>query len=225
MKHILLTGFEPFDQEKINPSWEAVRALHGREFSSPATESKTSQTYSVHTLELPCVFERVMTDLRQALASQDYEIVLCIGQAGGRPEVTVERIAINLDDARIPDNAGQQPIDVAIVEQGPAAYFSTLPVKAIVHQLREQGLPANVSHTAGTYVCNHLFYGLMHEAQHHPHLRQAGFIHIPYLPEQASQHRGAPSMSLDHMIKALEITIQTCLSDTPTWKESMGTVC
>jgi pyroglutamyl-peptidase len=142
-------------------------------------------------------------------------LVLCIGQAGGRAEVTPERIAINIDDGRVADNAGRQPIDVPVVPGAPAAYFSTLPIKAIVRDLRAAGVPASVSNSAGTFVCNHIFYGLMHRIVTHPvaglpDLR-GGFIHIPYLPDQAARFPGAPSMSLDTLVQALRIAVITAL--------------
>ncbi len=124
-------------------------------------------------------------------------LVLCVGQAGGRAQLSLERVAINVDDARIPDNAGACPIDAAIATDGPAAYFTTLPIKAMLAALREAGFPAEVSQTAGTYVCNHVFYGLMHALRHDqsvPGVR-GGFIHIPYSPEQAAHHPGAPSLA------------------------------
>lgn len=223
MKKILLTGFEPFDQEITNPSWEAVRTLDGKILTKPNTH--TGAHYGVVVAQLACEFYVATEKLHALLATHQPEIVICVGQAGGRADISVERIAINIDDARIPDNAGNQPIDEAVVADGPAAYFSSLPIKAIVHNLRQQGIPANVSQTAGTYVCNHIFYGLMHYAHTHASPKQAGFIHIPYLPEQASHHPGTPSMFLQNLIFSLESALQTCLQENPDYKESMGTEC
>lgn len=223
MKKILLTGFEPFDHEVTNPSWEAVRTLEGRILTPAGVHAE--QAYCVVTAQLPCEFYVATNKLHDLLNVHQPEIVICVGQAGGRADISVERIAINIDDARIPDNAGNQPIDEAVVADGPAAYFSSLPIKAIVHNLRQQGIPANVSQTAGTYVCNHIFYGLMHYANTHASPKQAGFVHIPYLPEQAAHHPGAPSMALSNLIRALESAMQTCLLVNPDYKESMGTEC
>lgn len=133
-----------------------------------------------------------------------------VGQAGGRVDITVERVAINVDDARIPDNKGQQPIDEPIVANGPAACFSTLPIKAIVSALRQQGIPASVSQTAGTFVCNHVMYGLLHQLQGKSG-QKGGFIHIPYLPEQAAAHPGQASMSVATVRAALETAIAVAL--------------
>lgn len=126
----------------------------------------------------------------------------------GRPDITIERVAINIDDARIADNEGNQPVDVPVVEEGPAAYWSTLPMKAIVKKLQEEGIPASVSQTAGTFVCNHLFYGLMHELEKHDTKMKGGFIHIPFLPEQASNYPGQPSMSLSTIRKGIELAVE-----------------
>lgn len=135
-------------------------------------------------------------------------MIICIGQAGGRPDITIERVAINVDDARIADNEGNQPVDVPVVEEGPAAYWSTLPMKAIVKRLQEEGIPASVSQTAGTFVCNHIFYGLMHELEQHDQKIKGGFIHIPFLPEQASNYLGQPSMSLSTIRKGIELAVE-----------------
>ena len=196
---ILLTGFAPFNQETTNPSWQAVKRFEGK---------TTSDGSQIHVAELPCEFGRAIEVLQHLIQQKRADIVICVGQAGGRSEINVERIAINVDDARIPDNAGQQPIDEPIEANGENAYFSTLPIKAIVQQIRQAGIPAHVSQSAGTYVCNHVFYGLMHYAKQHPFIRRAGFIHIPYLPEQAVNHAGAPSMSLENLLKSLSITLE-----------------
>lgn len=203
MPHILLTGFEPFNNEITNPAWEVVRLFEGK---------KILETHTVHIAQLPCEFGKANTVLTELLRQIQPEIAICVGQAGGRVDISLERIAINIDDARIPDNAGAQPIDQSIDPDGPAAYFSTLPIKAIVKNLREAGTPASVSQTAGTYVCNHVFYGLMHYANKHSQLLRAGFVHIPYLPSQASAHPGAPSMALEQMKKALHILLETSVS-------------
>ena len=201
---VLLTGFEPFEQELLNPSWEAVRSLDGW----------TCGGATVHARLVPCVFGEALDALDRAMDELQPTLVICIGQAGGRAEFTPERIAINVDDARVPDNLGRQPIDVPVVPGAPAAYFSTLPVKAIVRELRAGGVPASVSNSAGTFVCNHLFYGLMHRIAMHATAKdvRGGFIHIPYLPAQAARFPGAPSMALETLVDALRITVKTALA-------------
>lgn len=197
-----MTGFDPFGKESVNPAAEAVKRLANRKFDN----------IEIFTREIPTVFHKSISTLRHAVEEIQPDIVICVGQAGGRSDITVERVAINVDDARIPDNEGNQPIDSPIVPEGPAAYWSTLPVKAIVHHIREAGIPASVSQTAGTFVCNHIFYGLGHLiAAEYPAMR-GGFIHIPYLPEQAVHHPGQPSMSLENTVRALEISVQTAVS-------------
>ena len=200
---VLLTGFDPFEQEAINPSWEAVRALDGWKVGRA----------TVYARQMPCVFGEAIDTLARAMDELKPQLVLCVGQAGGRSEITPERIAINIDDGRIADNAGRQPIDLPVVPGAPAAYFSTLPIKAMVRDLRAAGVPASVSNSAGTFVCNHIFYGLMHRIATHPvpGLR-GGFSHIPYLPEQAARFPGAPSMSLVTMTEALRIAVATALA-------------
>lgn len=155
MAGVLITGFEPFGGETVNPSWEVVKQLDGMIIRGQQVVAK----------QLPCVFGEALTVLKAALETYQPRLTIAVGQAGGRVDITVERVAINVDDARIPDNKGQQPIDEPIVANGPAACFSTLPIKAIVSALRQQGIPASVSQTAGTFVCNHVMYGLLHQLQ------------------------------------------------------------
>jgi pyroglutamyl-peptidase len=211
---ILLTGFEPFDQARINPSWEAVRALDGWQIEGS----------SVRARRISCVFGRSLQELDAAIDELQPQLVLGVGQAGGRSELSPERVAINLDDGRICDNAGCQPIDAPVVAGGPAAYFSTLPIKAMVRGLRAAGIPAAVSNSAGTFVCNHLFYGLMHRIATRPARpgMRGGFIHIPYLPEQAALLPGAPSMALETMIAGLRIALATALAVQEDLRESDG---
>ncbi len=209
---ILLTGFEPFNHEPINPAWEAVRALDGWNWNGANIVAR----------QLPCVFGEAQKVLKAAIDDLNPAVVIAVGQAGGRVDFSVERIAINVDDAPIPDNADCQLVDVPIVAAGPAAYFSTLPIKAIVKQLRAEGLPASVSQTAGTFVCNHVFYGLMHQLQGSE--VRAGFIHIPYLPEQAARHPGTCSMSLADMIKGLKVAVQVSVATTVDVSEAAGKI-
>ena len=200
MQTVLITGFEPFGGETVNPSWEVVKLLDGTIIDDCRVVAR----------QLPCVFGESLEVLNAAIDALQPSVVLAIGQAGGRVDVTVERVAINVDDARIPDNRGQQPVDVAIVPDGPAAWFSTLPIKAMVAALREAGIPASVSQTAGTFVCNHVMYGVLHKLADRPEVK-GGFIHIPYLPEQAAAHPGAPSMATHTLKKGLEIAIAVAL--------------
>lgn len=202
MKTVLITAFEPFDGELVNPSWEAVSQLHERMVCGARVIAK----------QLPCVFGDSLTALYAAIDEVKPELVIAVGQAGGRTDVTIERVGINVDDARIPDNAGRQPIDETIVEGGPAAYFSTLPIKAIVEGIREAGIPASVSQTAGTYVCNHVMYGLMDYLAKHKNTTRGGFIHIPLLPEQAVKHPGVASMPAATLLLALEMALSIALT-------------
>ena len=201
MRKILLTGFAPFAAETTNPSWDAVVALDGKMVDG-------AQIFSV---QLPCEFDVSLQVLEQAIEQHQPELVLSLGQAGGRVDITVERVAINVNDARIADNAGQQPIDTPIAQTGPVGYFSSLPIKAIVEALRAQGIPASVSHTAGTYVCNHVFYGLMHLLPNYPSIKRAGFVHVPYAPQQATAHPGAASMAVTTMTEAIRVMLETSL--------------
>ncbi len=198
---ILVTGFEPFDSDPVNPSWEVARALDGW----------TCDGATVRAVQLPCVFGAAIEQLDAALAQWRPQLVVGLGLAAGRADWQPERVAINCNDARIPDNAGQQPIDTAVVPGAPAAYFSSLPVKAIVQALRAAGLPAAVSNTAGTFVCNHVFYALMHRLATQPGVR-GGFVHVPCLPEQAARHPGLPSLSLATQIAAARVLIATALA-------------
>jgi pyroglutamyl-peptidase len=196
MKTVLITGFEPFGGESVNPSEGIARLLHGMVIAK----------HEVVGALLPCVFGEAIKELKKQIRATKPAIVICVGQAGGRSEVTPERVAINIDDARIPDNAGQQPVDRAIAKPGPVGYWSTLPIKAIVAALRAEGIPASVSQTAGTFVCNHVFYGLMHELENHRGVR-GGFIHVPFLPEQAKT--GQASLLLETMVTAIAVAIET----------------
>jgi pyroglutamyl-peptidase len=149
--------------------------------------------------------------LHGLIARHRPELVLAVGQAGGRAEVSLERVAINLIDARIPDNAGVQPVDAPVVAGAPDAYFSTLPLKAMLAALRDAGIPATLSHTAGTFVCNHAFFALAHRLARGRRNVRGGFVHVPYLPEQAARHPGAPSLPLATMIEAIRLCIDAAL--------------
>jgi len=211
---ILLTGFEPFGGEAINPSWQVAQALHGETLAGARVQS----------LCLPCAFGDALDALGAALARQRPVIVLALGQAGRRSDFSVERIAINVDDARIPCNAGRRPIDEPVVPGGPAAYFATLPIKAIVAALRGAGLPASVSQSAGTYVCNHVFYGLMHALRRRSGVR-AGFMHLPLLPEQAAAQAVLPvppSLPLTTQVQGVRLTLGTAVTTQADLRASGG---
>jgi pyroglutamyl-peptidase len=205
MKTVLLTGFEPFGGAAINPSWEAVRLLDGW----------SGDGFKVEVRLLPCVFGRAAEELLALVDDVRPDVAIAVGLAGGRPEISIERIAINVDDARFLDNAGQQPIDVPIAADGPAAYFTTLPIKAMAAAIRERGIKAGVSQTAGTFVCNHVFYALMHQvrAQGFGKPVKAGFIHVPFLPEQAAAYaEPTPSMTLEEIVAGLRVAVEVALA-------------
>ena len=197
----LVTGFDAFGGDEVNPSSLAVGRL-----------KKRLGKVAVQAAELPTSFARSTEALRMAIAKAKPDIVLCVGQAGCRSDLCLERVAINVQDARIRDNDGKQPIDKPVVAGGPSAHFTTLPIKACVAAMRQAGLPAAVSNTAGTFVCNHIFYALMDIAAAHPTPLRGGFLHIPYVPEQAARLGGAPSMSVDDIVRGIEIILETSAS-------------
>lgn len=195
---ILLTGFEPFGGEAVNPSMQAVLRLAAD--PPPGTVLRTEI--------LPVSLGRTPPALRQAVARHHPDVVIATGQAGGRSEISVERIGINVTDFRIPDNDGMQPSDEPVIAGGPAAYFATLPVKAVAAALRHAGVPAGVSNSAGTHLCNHTLYLLGHlAATEYPAMRY-GFLHVPFLPEQVVHHPGRPSMGLGTLVVALRAAIR-----------------
>ncbi|ENR2167041.1 pyroglutamyl-peptidase I [Vibrio vulnificus] len=212
MRKILVTGFEPFGGESLNPSLELVKVLTQKERTN----------IEIIGCQVPVVRHQSISTVIEAIEHHEPELVFMIGQAAGRAAITPERVAINLDDYRIEDNAGHQPVDEPIIATGPAAYFSTLPVKAITHTLQQAGIPCQLSHSAGTFVCNHLFYGIQHYLQARP--IRSGFIHIPLLPEQASTSN-QPSMSLETLARGLEMMIMTCLETEQDTKLTGGTIC
>ena len=191
MKKLLITGFDPFDGATINPSWEAVKLL-----------PDTIGEYELHKLQIPTVFGMAPKTVLEAAEKLQPDVIISVGQAGTRPAVTPERIGINVRDARITDNAGVSPKDEPIVPGGPDGYFTTLPVKAMIAAINDAGLPASISNTAGTFVCNDVLYSLLHRFAGTD--TRCGFIHVPWLPEQ-----GEPSLPLESTAKALEIAIST----------------
>ncbi|GHU62100.1 pyrrolidone-carboxylate peptidase [Clostridia bacterium] len=194
---VLLTAFDPFGGDSVNPALEAVKLLPDELEGADITK-----------LEVPTVFDESIQVVVSAIEKEKPDAVLCVGQAGGRFELTPERVAINVNDARIQDNKGNQPIDQPIYENGASAYFSTLPIKAMVLQIKETGLPSSVSNTAGTFVCNHLMYGVLyHLEKSYPKIR-GGFIHVPFIPEQVvNRPSPVPSMSLSDIVKGLEAAV------------------
>ncbi|NII10960.1 pyroglutamyl-peptidase I [Oleiagrimonas sp. C23AA] len=209
--NVLLTGFDAFGGETENPSWQVAQALDGQRIGEHQVVAEC----------LPTSFRKALGHLLKAIKTHRPALVLCLGQAGGRTRLSLERVAINLIDARIADNEGWQPIDMPVLDGGPAAYFSTLPIKAMLGALHEAQLPAHMSHSAGTFVCNQVFYGLMH------HLAKsdtpAGFMHIPYSSQQtADSGRDAPSMSLADMEQGVRVALACALDPTRTAPELSG---
>ena len=217
MKTVLLTGFGPFGRDKVNPSWLAVGRLNGH----------IIRGHKIVARRLPTAYGESLARLRRYLQTINPALVICVGQASGRAEVTPERVAINVDDSRIPDNAGRRPADAPVVSGGPVAYWSTLPIKTIVNALRRRGIPADVSQSAGTFVCNHVFYGLMHELALGDNQARGGFIHVPLLPEQVARrrrtppegmarsrqdrHSDLPSLPIETMVEALTVAVRESL--------------
>ncbi|MET4095664.1 pyroglutamyl-peptidase I [Arthrobacter sp. UYCu712] len=209
---ILLTGFQPFGGETTNPSWTAAGG---------AAAVLRAEGHDAQAVELPCVFGESIEVLEAALERYGPDVVLCAGQAGGRARVSLERIAINCDDARIPDNAGNAPVDEPVVPGGPAAYFSSLPLKAALAALDAAQIPAEVSQTAGTYVCNHTFYGLMNVLRLRPKTR-GGFVHVPYAAGQVLRGSGTPSLPVELMTEALAVVVRTALAVSADLKLAAG---
>ena len=191
-RKLLITGFDPFGGANINPAWEAVKLL-----------PEAIADFEVHKLEIPTVFGLASQKVLEKAEEIRPDVILCIGQAGGRAAVTPERIGVNIRDAKIADNAGNQPMGQFVAEEGPAAYFATVPVMAMADAIRAAGLPGQVSNSAGAFVCNDTLYSLLHQCAG-THIR-VGFIHVPWLPEQ-----GTPSLPLKDTAAALEAAIRAC---------------
>ncbi|HCE1836143.1 pyroglutamyl-peptidase I [Vibrio parahaemolyticus] len=212
MKKVLITGFEPFGGDAINPALEAVKRL----------EETSLDGGIIVTCQVPVTRFESISAVIDAIEAHQPDCVITVGQATGRAAITPERVAINVDDFRIPDNGGNQPIDEPIIEHGPDAYFSSLPIKRIAQTLQESGIPCQVSNSAGTFVCNHLFYGVQH------YLRDKsirhGFVHIPLLPEQVTDGNH-PSMSLDMIVAGLKLVAQVVIEHESDVVVSGGQVC
>lgn len=194
---ILVTGFDPFGEESINPAIETVKKL-----------PDVIAGAEIIKLEIPTVCHKSLRIIDEAITEYDPDVVLSIGQAGGRPDITIERVGINVDDCQIPDNEGNQIVDEPICLDGPDAYFVTVPIKAMVQRVREKNIPASVSNTAGTFVCNHVTYGVCHLLATKYSGKRSGFIHIPYLPQQVIDKKNMPSMSQNMMVEGIAAAIE-----------------
>ena len=215
---ILVTGFDPFGGEKINPALETIKRL-----------PDTILGAQIIKLEIPTVVGKSLAKIKEAVEKENPDVVLSIGQAGGRSEITVERIGINIDDCRIPDNEGNQPIDEPVVKGGPAAYFVTVPIKAIVENIKAHNIPASISNTAGTFICNHVCYGVAHLAAARTAAgkpMKSGFIHIPFLPEQViGKPALTPSMSLETIVSGITHALEAIVEHGSDIKVSGGKIC
>lgn len=211
---LLITGFEPFGGETVNPSYQAVRLLPDAVAGAELVK-----------LEIPTVFSQCGPAVEAGILAHQPDAVLCVGQAGGRAHIAVERVGINLIDARIPDNTGVQPVDQPVQPGGPAAYFSTLPVKAVVRRIQARGIPCQLSYSAGTYVCNCVLYQTLHMAAlRYPHIR-AGFIHVPFSHKQAAAKPEAPpSLPLAVIVEALALAAEAIAENPQDVQESMGSI-
>ncbi|WEV20924.1 pyroglutamyl-peptidase I [Clostridium perfringens] len=211
---VLITGFDPFGGESINPALEAVKMI-----------PENIEGAQVIKLEIPTVFRKSLEKIEEKIEEINPDVVISIGQAGGRFGVTPERVAINMDDARIEDNEGNQPIDISIYEDGESAYFSNLPIKAMVKEMVDNGIPASVSNTAGTFVCNHVMYGVLYLVNKKYKNIRSGFIHVPYIPAQVVNKPNTPSMSINDIAKGLELSIKAIVLNDNDIKTVGGAVC
>ncbi len=209
---VLVTGFDPFGGESVNPAFEAVKLLPDEIAGAEVVK-----------LEIPTAFSRSSLAVEEGIRKYGPDIVINVGQAGGRSCVTIEQVALNLAEACIPDNDGEQPSDMPLQENGEPAYYATIPVKAIVKNIRAHKIPCHISYTAGTYVCNSVMYQVLHmAATKYPHIR-AGFIHVPYAAEQAVEKpNGTPFMSLGMIAECLEYAIEAAVKNGEDIVEVMG---
>ena len=211
---ILVTGFDPFGGEPINPAIESVKRLPDNIAGAEIIK-----------LEIPTVRKKSLEKIEKAINEHNPDIILSIGQAGGRFDISIERVGINLDDFRIPDNEGNQTIDEPIFPDGENSYFVKLPVKAMVQNVQKNNIPASVSYTAGTFVCNHVLYGVLYLIEKKYNGKKSGFIHIPFLPQQVVDKRNMPSMELNTIVKGLTAAIEAIVKNDEDIKEVGGTVC
>jgi pyroglutamyl-peptidase len=210
---ILVTGFDPFGGESVNPAYEAVKLL-----PESIKESRIIK------IEIPTVFGRAAREIEKAIEEYRPDAVVCVGQAGGRSCISIERIGINLREASIPDNDGNQPVDEKIKEDGQNAYFATIPIKAMVENVRKNGIPSHLSYTAGSYVCNDVMYSLLYILDNKYPQIKGGFIHVPYAIEQVSNKaNNIPSMPISTIAKGLEYAIEAIVSNEHDIKNAMGT--
>jgi len=208
---ILVTGFDPFGGESVNPAIESVKLL-----------PDTIAGAEIVKLEIPTVCFKSLEKIKEKIKECNPDVVLSIGQAGGRADITVERVGINCDDCRIPDNEGNQPVDEPVFKDGPDAYFATLPIKAMVEAINNAGIPASVSNTAGTFICNHVLYGVRYICEHdYPNIK-SGFIHIPFMTSQVVNKKSVPCMSLDDIVKGLTAAIEAIINNPEDIKVSGG---
>lgn len=212
---VLISGFDPFGGEPVNPALEAVKLLPDNIAGAEVIK-----------IEIPTVFKKSIEALEKSIEEHKPDAVICVGQAGGRFAVTPERVAINIDDARIEDNEGKQPIDIKIKEDGENAYFSNLPIKAMVKNMMDNGFPGAVSNTAGTFVCNHVMYGVLYLIdKKYPNMK-GGFIHVPYIPNQVIKKPNTPYMSTQDISKCLELCIEALANNSDgDIKAVGGTIC
>ena len=211
---ILVTGFDPFGGEPINPAIESVKRLPDNIAGAEIIK-----------LEIPTVRKKSLEKIEKAINEHNPDVILSIGQAGGRFDISIERIGINLDDFRIPDNEGNQIIDEPIFPDGENSYFVKLSVKAMVQNVQKNNIPASVSYTAGTFVCNHVLYGVLYLIEKKYKGKKSGFIHIPFLPQQVVDKRNTPSMELNTIVKGLTAAIEAIVKNNEDIKEVGGTVC
>ena len=211
---ILVTGFDPFGGEPINPAIESVKRL-----------PDNIEGAEIIKLEIPTVRKKSLEKIEKAINEHNPDVILSIGQAGGRFDISIERVGINLDDFRIPDNEGNQIIDEPIFPDGENSYFVKLPVKAMVQNVQKNNIPASVSYTAGTFVCNHVLYGVLYLIEKKYKGKKSGFIHIPFLPQQVVDKRNMPSMELNTIVKGLTAAIEAIVKNNEDIKEVGGTVC
>ena len=211
---ILVTGFDPFGGEPINPAIESVKKLPDNIAGAEIIK-----------LEIPTVRKKSLEKIEKAINEHNPDVILSIGQAGGRFDISIERVGINLDDFRIPDNEGNQIIDEPVFPDGENSYFVKLPVKAMVQNVQKNNIPASVSYTAGTFVCNHVLYGVLYLIEKKYEGKKSGFIHIPFLPQQVVDKRNMPSMELNTIVKGLTAAIEAIVKNNEDIKEVGGTVC
>jgi len=211
---ILVTGFDPFGGEPINPAIESVKRLPDNIAGAEIIK-----------LEIPTVRKKSLEKIEKAINEHNPDVILSIGQAGGRFDISIERVGINLDDFRIPDNEGNQIIDEPVFPDGENSYFVKLPVKSMVQNVQKNNIPASVSYTAGTFVCNHVLYGVLYLIEKKYKGKKSGFIHIPFLPQQVVDKRNMPSMELNTIVKGLTAAIEAIVKNNEDIKEVGGTVC